>query len=53
MTAEPDKSKPSPTRDEHFEKIEATPEELAEAFLRTPSKKPEDWDYMKDTRSDD
>ena len=41
------------TRDERFEKIEATPEELAEVFLRTPPKKPEDWDYMKGTRSDE
>lgn len=49
----PDKPKPSPTRDERFEKIEATPEELAEVFLRTPPKKPEDWDYMKGTRSDE
>ena len=45
--------KSSPTRDEHFEKIEATPEELAKVFLRTPPKKPEEWDYIKDTRSDD
>ena len=45
--------KSSPTRDEHFEKIEATPEELARAFLRTPPKKPDEWDYMKGVHSDD
>ena len=49
----PDSPKPSPTRDEHFEKIEATPEDLAEVFLRTPAKKPDEWDYMKGVRSDD
>ncbi len=37
--------KPSPTRNEHFERIETTPEELARVFLQTPKKK--DWEYMK------
>ena len=49
----PDNPKPSPTRDEHFDRIEATPEELARAILRTPPKKPEEWEYMKDVGSDD
>ncbi len=46
----PDKPKPSPTRDEHFERIEATPEELAKAFLRMPPKERADWDYMKEIK---
>ena len=44
------KPKPSPTRDEHFDRIEASPEELAKVFLRTPTKKPEDWDYMREVK---
>ena len=42
-----EREKPSSTRDEHFERIDATPEQLAKAILRTPPKKPEDWEYMK------
>ena len=52
--ANPDNPKPSPTRDEHFDRIEATPEKLARVFLRTPPKRSrKKWEYMKDTLSDD
>lgn len=36
----------SPTRNEHFPRIEATPEQLAKALLSTPPRKREEWDYM-------
>lgn len=41
---------PSPTRDEHFPKIDATPEQLAKALLRMGSRKPEVWEYMRERR---
>ena len=42
-------SKPkSPTTDEHFDRIDATPEQLAEALFRMKPKKADDWDYMQD-----
>ncbi len=37
----------SPTRNERFPRIPATPEQLAKAFLRDPPRKREEWDYMK------
>ncbi len=40
----------SPTRDEHFPWIDATPEELAKALLRIGPRKPEDREYMKEGR---
>ena len=47
-----DKTKkvPSPTRDEHFPHIDATPEQLAQALMRTKPRKRNEWDYMKDTK---
>lgn len=45
--SQPTKPK-SPTRDEHFPKIDAAPEQLAQALLRMKPKKPGEWDYMKD-----
>ena len=41
---------PSPTRDEHFPRIDATPEQLAKALLQMPPRKPEDWEYMRERR---
>ena len=41
---------PSPTRDEHFPQIVATPEQLAQALMRTKYRKHDEWDYMKDTK---
>lgn len=46
----PEAPKLSPTRDGHFARIEATPEQLAKAILRMPRK---DWDYMKDEPADE
>ncbi|MDE0189814.1 MAG: hypothetical protein OXQ90_00515 [Gammaproteobacteria bacterium] len=43
----------TPTRNEHFPRIDATPEQLAKAFLRDPPRKREDWDYMKTRKSRD
>ena len=42
-----DKRDDSPTRNEHFPRIDATPEQLAKAFLRDPARNREEWDYMK------
>ena len=39
----------SPTRDEHFPQIDATPEQLAEALMRMKPRKRDEWDYMKGT----
>ena len=41
---------PSPTRDEHFPHIDATPEQLAQALMRTKPRKRDESDYMKDTK---
>ena len=49
MTKKPKKSK-SPTRDEHFPQVDATPEQLAQALMRTKPRKRDEWDYMKDTK---
>ena len=49
MTKKPKKSK-SPTRDEHFPHIDATPEQLARALMRMKPRKRYEWDYMKDTK---
>lgn len=37
---------PSSTRDEHFPKINATPEQLAKALIQVPPLKPEEWKFM-------
>ena len=39
--------KQTPTTNEHFPRIDATPEQLAKAFLRMPPRKREEWDYVK------
>ena len=49
MTKKPVKPK-SPTRDEHFPHIDATPEQLAQALMRMKARKRDEWDYMKDTK---
>ncbi len=50
MTESKKATKPaSPTRDEHFPHIDATPEQLAQALMRTKPRKLDEWDYMKDT----
>ncbi|MCZ0933813.1 MAG: hypothetical protein OXJ54_01395 [Gemmatimonadetes bacterium] len=46
-----DKRDDSPTRNEHFPRIDATPEQLAKAFLRDPPRNREEWDYMKGRKS--
>ena len=40
----------SPTRDEQFPHIDATPEQLAQALMRTKARKRDEWDYMKDIK---
>ena len=37
----------SPTRDEHFLRINTTHEQLAKALLQMPPRKPEEWEYMR------
>ena len=49
MTKKPKKSK-SPTRDEHFPHIDATPDQLAQALMRTKPRKRDEWEYMKDIK---
>ena len=41
---------PSPTPDEHVPRIDATPEQLAKALLWMGSRKPEDWEYVRERR---
>ena len=40
-------NKDAPTRNEHFPRIPATPEQLAKALLRTKPRKRANWDYTK------
>ena len=40
----------SPTRDEHFPHIDATPEQLAQALMRVKARKRDEWEYMTDTK---
>ena len=42
---------PSPTRDEHFPQIDATPEQLAQALMRMKPRKRDEWEYMKETNN--
>lgn len=39
-------------KDEHFPRIDATPEQVLKALLRMPPKKDDEWEYMKKTKKE-
>ena len=45
MTEKPKKVEEG--KDEHFPRIDATPEQLAKALLKMPPLKDDEWEYMK------